>query len=170
MTPSLENLAARVQRLEDLDEIRSLIASYGPLADSGEAGHLARLWDTGGSYEVVGFDAATGHDRIAGLIDGAVHRGLMAQGCAHVLGPVAIELANDRARAHGHSVVFRHLKSADGGRFEAYRVAANRWELQRCADGWRVTKRTNALLDGQEAARQLFNPPIVPRPPRTGNR
>jgi hypothetical protein len=70
-----------------------------------------------------------------------------------VLGPVAIELDGDRATAIGHSVVFRHT----GAGFEAYRVAANRWELARTIEGWKVTRRDNALLDGSDAARALLS-------------
>jgi hypothetical protein len=37
-----------------------------------------------------------------------------------------------------------------------WRVAANRWELLRTPAGWRVTARTNRLLDGTEEARDLL--------------
>lgn len=152
-----EVLAAMEQRLtalEDREAIRNLIATYGPLADSGESAALAALWTQDGTYEVVGFAAAQGHADIAALIDGPVHRALMAQGCAHLLGPLAIEVHGDEASARGHSVVFRH--GPDG--FEAYRVAANRWALVRTRQGWRVSHRANALLDGNEAARILLAP------------
>ena len=164
MTHSLEAIAARLQRLEDLEAIRALIANYGPLADSGKAQALAQLWSEGGEYEVVGFASAKGHEAIAGMIDGPVHRGLMADGCAHLLGPVAIDLDGDRAIARGHSVVMRHVAGKSAGRFEVHRVSANRWMLERRSDGWRVVHRANALLDGQEAARVLLTPPVAPRP------
>lgn len=150
-------LAARLQALEDREAIRALIAGYGPLADAGDSAGIAALWTADGTYGVGGMDdsgrfLAQGQAAIAGLIDGPTHRALMADGCAHLLGPVAIDLDGDRATARGHSVVFRH---ADG-RFEAARVSANRWELVRTAAGWRVSHRENALLDGSEAARALL--------------
>lgn len=160
MSHSLESLAARLQRLEDLEEIRALIARYGPLADSGRAQSLSELWSEDGQYEVVGYAAASGQKAIAGLIEGADHQALMAGGCAHLLGPVAIDLDGDRATARGHSVVLRH---ADNG-FEVFRVSANRWTLERQAEGWRVVHRANALLDGQEAARLLLSPPVDRHP------
>jgi len=153
-------LEARLQALEDREAIRSLIAAYGPLADAGEADAVAALWTTDGVYGVGGMGEGRGREAIAGLIDGPVHRALMADGCAHLLGPVAIDLDGDRAVARGHSVVLRHC---DGG-FAIHRVSANRWELVRTEDGWRVSRRDNALLDGDEAARVLFSPPFAHRP------
>ena len=155
-----EDLAARLRTLEDREAIRSLIASYGPLADSGDSAGVAALWTEDGVYAIGGMGEARGRQAIAALIDGPVHRGLMAQGCAHLLGPVAIQLDGDRATALGHSVVFCRAGEA----FEACRVSANRWDLARTDGGWRVQRRDNLLLDGAEAARALLSPPPDPRP------
>lgn len=143
---------ARLQALEDREAIRNLIASYGPLADSGDAEGVALLWTEDGVYAVDGFPEARGHAAIAALITGPVHQALIARGCAHVLGAPVIDLDGDRATALCHSVVL--AKTNDG--WEAIRVAANRWELARTPEGWRVTRRDNALLDGREAARALL--------------
>ena len=79
----------------------------------------------------------------------------MRDGCAHLLGPVHIHIEGEQAVAVGHSCVLRHR---DGG-FEAYRVSANRWELTKDADGtWRVSKRSNRLLDGNPLAPALLRP------------
>jgi len=155
MENDIAEIAARLRRLEDREAIRSLIAQYGPLADAGEADAVAALWREDGVYGVGGMGEARGQVEIAGLIDGPVHRELMADGCAHLLGPVAIKLDGDRALARGHSVVFRH----GAGGFAVHRVSANRWELVRTAEGWRVSRRDNALLDGDAAARALLTPP-----------
>jgi len=144
--------ADRLQALEDREAIRNLIASYGALADSGDAEGVALLWTEDGVYAVDGFPEARGHAAIAALITGPVHQALMARGCAHVLGAPVIALDGDRATALCHSVV---LAKTDE-RWEAARVAANRWELARTPEGWRVTRRDNALLDGREAARALM--------------
>ena len=149
-----EGLARRVQALEDREAIRALIASYGPLADNGDAASVAALWTKDGVYAVGGMGEARGREAIAALIHGPVHQGLMADGCAHVLGPVAIQLDTDRATATGHSVVFR--RAGDG--FEAWRVSANCWALVRTETGWRVERRDNQVLDGAEAARCLLAP------------
>lgn len=142
----------RLTALEDLEAIRNLIASYGPLADSGNAEAVAALWVENGSYAVGGMVEAKGRAAIAALIDGETHRALMADGCAHLLGPVAIDLHGDHAAACGHSIVFRNGTTG----FEVWRVSANRWQLVRTAAGWRVERRVNAPLDGSAAARALL--------------
>ena len=94
-------LSARLRALEDREAIRDLIASYGPLADTGNAAALAALWHEDGAYAVDGMGESTGRAAIAALITGPVHQQLMADGCAHVLSPVTIELDGDRATARG---------------------------------------------------------------------
>ena len=145
-------IVARLQVVEDRAAIADLIARYGPLADAGDAAGVAALWTDDGVYAVDGFAEAYGHAAIAALIEGPVPRELLACGCAHLLGPAAITLAGDRATAWCHSVVL--AKTGHG--WAPVRVAANRWELFRTPDGWCVTRRENALLDGREAARALF--------------
>ena len=147
-------LEVRLKSPEDREAIRALIAAYGPLADTGLAEDLAQLWDEDGSYAVGAMGEVTGRAAIAELIDGPIHQALMQDGCAHLLGPVAIDLDGDRATARGHSVVLRHT----GTGFEVHRVSANRWELTRGPHGWVVSRRDNALLDGSEAARALLLP------------
>lgn len=152
ITARLASLEARLAALEDREAIRNLIAGYGPRADSGDAAGTAALWEQGGIYAVGGFGEHAGHAAIAALIDAPTHRALMAAGCAHVLSPVQVELSGDTALAIGYSCVFVRREAA----FEVYRVSANRWELQKCERQWRVLRRTNRLLDGEEAARALL--------------
>lgn len=158
MPHDLDKLAARLQVLEDREAIRDLIARYGSLADRGDSEGLARLWEEDGTYEVTGFATAHGRAEVAALIDAPYHRELMADGCAHVLGPVSVTVEEGSATAVGHSVVLRHHE----GTFSVFRVSANCWTLRRDAtDGqWRVQHRANALLDGAEAARVLLSMPI----------
>lgn len=152
MPGSVEALSRRLLLLEDREAIRELIAGYGPLADTADAAGVAALWSDDGVYAVGGMGESQGHAAIAALIDGPVHRQLMADGCAHLLGPVAIALEGDRATARGYSAVFRW----NGAVWEAVRVSANRWTLARGDGGWEVTRRDNALMDGSEAGRALL--------------
>ncbi|MBK6490886.1 MAG: nuclear transport factor 2 family protein [Sphingomonadales bacterium] len=148
----VQALATRLRALEDKDAIRELIARYGPMADSGDASGVADLWSESGTYSVGGVAEAKGQAAIAMLIDGEMHQNLLAKGCAHLLGPVAIVLDGDAAIARGHSVVFCRDESG----YRVWRVSANRWELIRTPDGWRVSRRVNAPLDGSGEARQLL--------------
>jgi len=146
------DLSARLTALEDREAVRELIARYGPLADCGDARALAELWTEDGEYVVTGFATARGHSEIAALIDGPVHRQLMADGCAHILGPAVVTVVGDAATARCHSLVLRH----EAGSFVVHRVSANRWTFRRTPQGWRAVRRENALLDGTEAARALL--------------
>lgn len=150
----------RLMALEDRAAIEALIASYGPLADSGDAAGLAKLWTEDGTYTVGGFGTATGHSEIAALIQGPTHQELMRTGCAHILSPHVIALDGDLASATGYSIVFRK----QGNAFQPWRVSANRWELTRTRDGWRVRHRDNAPLDGSDAARALLSQPTDRHP------
>lgn len=151
-------LEARLKALEDREAIRDLIAQYGPLADSGNAEGVAALFAEDGVYAIAGFGEAKGRAAIAALITSANHQQLMTDGCAHLLGPVAVDLDGDSAVARGHSLVLRWT----GAAFEVHRVAANRWELERSQGGWLATRRDNALLQGDAAARALLSPPAGP--------
>ena len=148
-----ERLVERLRALEDREAIRDLIARYGPLADCGQADAVAALFAEDGIYAVGGMGEAKGRAAIAAMIEGPVHQSLMADGCAHILTSPAIELAGDHATARCHSIVFRH----EDGEWAPVRVAANRWELVRGPEGWQVTRRDNALLDGSAAARLLLS-------------
>lgn len=143
----------RLIALEDREEIRELITRYGPLADCGDAAGVAALWWPDGVYAIAGFDEAKGHAAIAALIEGPEHQALMADGCAHILGPVSIDLLGEEAVARGHSLVVRRKASG----FEIYRASANRWKLKKGPQGWRVVRRDNAVLDGTTVARSLLS-------------
>lgn len=142
----------RIRRLEDTEAIRNLIASYGPLADIGAAQGVAALWAENGSYSVGDFGEAKGRENIAALILSDTHQQLLTTGCGHILTAPHITLAGDSALAINHSVVFRN----GGDCHQAWRVSANRWELVRTDNGWRVHHRCNRLLNGDGAARALL--------------
>ena len=147
----------RLRALEDRAAIANLIAAYGPLADTGNGAALARLWVEDGEYDIGGFGRVKGHAGLAAMLDNDVHRGLMDQGCAHVLSPHRIDLQGDTAMAVGYSIVMR--KSGDA--YEPWRVSSNRWWLVRTPSGWRVRRRENTPLDGTQDARNLLEMPDV---------
>ena len=151
---AIEALTRRMQRLEDLEAIRDVIASYGPAADRGDCAGAASLWAADGAYDVGGTGISRGPDAIRALLEADTHQQLIAGGAAHVLSPVTITLDGDQATATGYSCVFRW----DGTHFTVHRVAANRWELRREGDRWAVELRVNRLLDGGQEARDLLIP------------
>ena len=151
---AVADLERRLRRLEDEQSIRELILTYGPAADAGRADHAASLWADDGLYD---WDAAgepyAGRDAVEAMLNTDGHRGLIGSGVAHFAGPPLIRLAGDRATALTYSLIMR--RDADG-RYYLWRVSAVRWDLARTADGWRVRRRTNRLLDDTGAGRELF--------------
>ena len=147
----ISRLERRIERLEDERDITSLITAYGPLVDAGMADEAAALWVEDGVYDVDGY-RLHGHDEIADMVRSRPHRRLLADGCAHVLGPAHVVVDGDEAVAVCHSLLVRH---ADGG-FVVARATAHRFSLARGAEGWRIVDRTSRLLDGDEAARTLL--------------
>lgn len=148
-----------IRRLQDAEAIRNLIASYGPLADAGDAAGVAALWSEDGEYDVGGFGIARGRAEIAALIESDTHRALMAAGCAHVLSPHHITIDGASAQATGYSTVYR--KSADG--FEAWRVSSNEWYLARQDNGsWLVVRRINRPIGQPAKPLQKSIPSVSP--------
>ena len=147
-----EQLERRLRALEDRAAIAELIARYGPAADSGDAAAVAALWEDGGTYQFD--DTVLDTDGIRGLVTIPTHVEYLRRGCAHILSAPRIEIDGDTAIAVTHSVVMLR----EGERWVGERVSANRWELHRTAQGWRVRSRRNRLLDGAAAARELLAP------------
>jgi len=147
-----DSISRRIAALEDREAIRDLISRYGPLADRGDCVGAAALWTENGIYDVGGYGVHHGRASIQALLEGEAHQGLIAGGAAHVLTMPVIELDGEEATAWTYSCVFRHIQ----GRFEPYRVAANRWRLARTRAGWRVAERVHRMLDGDQAARLLL--------------
>lgn len=143
-------LERRVRALEDRAEIADLIARYGPAADSGDADAVAAIWEEDGTYQFD--DTVLDAEGIRELVAIPTHVEYLRRGCAHILSAPRIEIDGDDAVAVTHSVVMLR----EGERWIGERVSANRWELHRTAQGWRVRARRNRLLDGDAAARELL--------------
>lgn len=154
-TDRIEELEARLRRVEDELAIRELILSYGPAADTGRAEAAASAWCEDGTYD---WDATAppfrGRDDIAAMLLSDAHQHLLDTGVAHVAGPPLVELAGDHATALGYTMVLR--RDTKTGRFSLWRVSAARWELERQDGSWQVRRRTHRLLDGRLAAQAVF--------------
>lgn len=150
---SLAELHARLRRLEDESAITRLIMSYGPAADAGLTSFAGQLWLEDGVYD---WDAnGRPHHGSAGvdaMLQSDGHQNLIGAGVAHFAGPLLLDLDGDQATALNYSLVMRR----EGDRFYLWRVSAVRWDLARTDEGWRVSRRTNRLLDETGFGRELF--------------
>jgi hypothetical protein len=128
-------LEQRLRRAEDELAIARLMASYGPLADAGEADAVAGLWTEDGEYDVDGWHMRSRAD-IAEMVRSPAHQGLIGGGSAHFLGPVHIDVAGDEAVAVCESILVRHNEDGSG-----YRV----W---RAGEGCRYLTGNTLFVDG----------------------
>lgn len=149
----LAALEAEVRQLQDIAEITRLAMSYGPLVDSGAADAVADLYVEDGIYDVDETYMGS-REEIRSMVKGSRHQAYITGGAAHFTGPLSVSVDGDRAQAVGHTLMV--IKDAGDFRFFVRRATASVWEFVRTADGWKVSRRTNRLLDGSETARALF--------------
>lgn len=147
----LAQLEQRVRQLEDEQAIARLIASYGPLVDAGDADAVAALWEPDGVYDVDEL-LMRGREQVEAMVRSDGHQGWIAGGCAHFVGPPHVTVTGDEAVAVCHSLMVTRTDE----QFHVHRATANHWRLRRGADGWRVTVRTNRVLDGRAESPRLL--------------
>lgn len=153
MDPDLHEIERRLRALEDEAAIARLVASYGPLVDAADQDAVAALWAEDGTYDVEGWHMRSRED-VRAMVASPEHRGLVAGGCTHFLGPVVVRVDGDVAIAVCESVLVVHRD----GRFVVARAGANRFELRRrVAGGWEIAHRTTHALDGSAEARDLLS-------------
>lgn len=149
---TLDAIERRLRALEDERDIARLIASYGPLVDSGDADGAASLWMVDGTYDVEGW-LMSGRDEIATMVCSDAHQGLMTKGCCHFFGPPVIEVDGDDAVAVCESTLMVRRES---GGYAVARAGVHLLRLRRDGRSWRIASRTARQLDGGAAGRDLI--------------
>jgi hypothetical protein len=147
----MRDLERRVRELEDVIQIYRLMASYGPSVDSDSKTAASGLWTEDGVYDV-DVAAWSGRPEIEGMLAGDAHQGYLRNGCSHQVAMPRVTLDGDKATA----TTYMSLIERDGEAHTIRRQTANRWDLVRTPEGWRVKVRTNRLLDGRADARELL--------------
>ena len=97
-----------------------------------------------------GGKAANGNEAIAAVVKTPEHQAAIAGGLCHFAGLPRVELNGDTAVAisylqvitpnHGATPVELSGHGTSSG-YRIHRVGANRWDLKRTTDGWKVTRR-----------------------------
>jgi ketosteroid isomerase-like protein len=147
----LAALEDQVRRLEDQVAIHRLINTWGPAVDTGQAEAAAALFSEDAVLQS-DMSYLTGPEAIADMVRSDGQQALIDQGSAHIPAFPVVDIEGDTARAIGYSRVYLHT---DQG-YEVWRVSANFWEFTRTRDGWRVSRRTNHVIDGGPQAQQLL--------------
>jgi len=92
------SLAARLQRLEDIEEIRTLLLNYGSLLDSRDLAGYSRLFAKDGEW-VGGFGSAKGPQEILAFMQKNLGSGPNRNNSFHILSNFKIDVNGDSATA-----------------------------------------------------------------------
>ncbi|HET8545992.1 MAG TPA: nuclear transport factor 2 family protein [Pseudolabrys sp.] len=167
MTASLED---RVRAVEDKLAIFHLIASHPPAADTGTDRYYREAFAADGEVDLGGGKGARGNDAIGALVKTPEHQSAIAGGLCHFAGLPRVEIDGDSAVAISYLQIITPDRQAAPREvsghgsttgFRIHRVGANRWELKRGKDGWKVVRRTLRPLDGTDEARALLRKAIA---------
>ena len=148
----LAELEERVRLLEDEAAIRQLMFTWGPAVDTGSSEVASGLWAEDGVLET-DMSHLVGPREVAAMVESEGHQALVRQGAGHVQGYPIVTVDGDRATATGYSRVYLHTDSG----YEVWRLSANHWQFVRTPNGWRVSRRTNHVIDGGPEARVILS-------------
>jgi hypothetical protein len=163
-------LEDRLRAVEDTLAIYHLIASHPPAADTATASYYRDAFTADGVIDLGGGKAANGNEAIAAIVRTPEHLAAVAGGLCHFAGLPRVELDGDRAIATSYlQIITPHEGAApmevsghgSSTGFRIHRVGANRWELKRTKDGWKVARRTLRPLDGSDGARELLRQAVA---------
>jgi hypothetical protein len=168
MTDTSKNrsIEQRLQAIEDRLDILNLIAAHPPGADSASHDFAASFWMAGGTVDMAGQGAGQGkgYESMIGVLNTPGFAEAQQQGICHFTGLPHITIDGDHAVATSYLQIL--AADPDGKPFDlsahgtskgfrVLRLSANRWELQRTPEGWRIKRRTVRGMDNP-ASRALL--------------
>ena len=130
------SIAARLQRLEDIEEIRTLLTDYGRLLDSRDLPAYSRLFARDGEW-VGGFGSAKGPADILAFMQKNLGAGPNRNNSYHILSNFEIDVKGDSATAWSRWTFI--VPAADGkpvisqaGRYDDTLIREEgRWKFKR---------------------------------------
>jgi hypothetical protein len=162
----------RLRLVEDKLAIYHLIASHPPAADTGDESYYRNAFAGDGTVDLGGGKGATGNTAIGAIVTRPEHRAAIAGGLCHFAGLPRVEINGDTAIAISYLQIVTPNRAAApvevaghgaSPGFRIHRAGANRWDLVRTADGWKVTRRSLRALDGTPDARELLTGALAGR-------
>ena len=144
-------LERRVLELEDQVAVLRLINRWGPAVDTGSSEAAGALFAADGVLES-DLSHLEGPDAVRAMVESEGQQALIRRGCAHVQTAPVITVDGDAATAISYSQVYLHTNDGHA----VWRVSANQWEFRRTAEGWRVTRRVNRVIDGSPEAHPIL--------------
>ena len=165
------SLEERIRTIEDRLQIYNVIASHPPSADTGGNEHIAASWVEDGVFDRgESLSSPRGRASIAEQVRSPAHQAAIAGGLAHFTGLPHVAITGDNAvvtsylqivvpQTQGDPVEVPNHGSSKG--FRIHRMTANRWELVRTPQGWKIKRRLLRQLDGSEPARGILGQAIA---------
>jgi ketosteroid isomerase-like protein len=162
LAQSVNDLSARLQRVQDELEVTRLLTSYGFAVDGDDADGCADLHADDAVVTLDDVVTLTGREQIRSIVTSDAHQAVLPD-CAHVMGPFAVEVSGDHATATGYLTIYT-LKN---GVRRIWRQGLSRFELSRHLAGWRIDRRESWSMgrqEGQAHARQALHAELKSHP------
>jgi hypothetical protein len=162
----------RLRAVEDRLAILDLIASHPPATDSASRDRAAGFWCDDGVVDMG--EGAKDYRAMMAILDSPGFKEAQGQGICHFSGLPQIQIDGDKAVATSYLQILaadpkgEPFALAAHGTSKGYRVlrlSANRWELVRTRQGWRIKSRTWRGMDSP-AARDLLSRSTAPKTSR----
>jgi uncharacterized protein (TIGR02246 family) len=135
----MTSLEERLQRLEDLEEIRGLLEEYARCLDAGDHAAYAQLFTEDGELHAQ-LGEAKGREAIRDLLDARLKGDRPAPRTAfHQIGNATIEVDGDRATSR---VLWAYVTHDDGGYPLILQLGHYDDQLVRDGGRWRFARRT----------------------------
>ena len=163
---SPQTLEQRLRAIEDHLAILNLIASHPPSADTGADYYTEQVYAEDGEFDRgATLMGAKGNREIAAITRTQGHQAAIAGGLAHFAGLPHIAIDGDKAVVTSYLQILTPNPAGEpvevpnhgvSKGFRIHRVGANRWELVRTPQGWKIKRRTLRPLDGSAPAREIL--------------
>jgi hypothetical protein len=166
-----KTIEERIRAIEDRLEIYNLIASHPPSADSAAHAYVRSIFVEDAVLDLGGTKTASGNQAISEMPQKPEHHRAIRGGLAHFAGLPHVTIDGDRAVVTSYLQILAAHPTADEievpahGKSKGYRihrVGANRWELVRTPQGWKIKRRTYRTLDGTDPALDILRQAVPP--------
>ena len=170
-TDAAKTIEDRIRTIEDRLEIYNLIASHPPSADTSAQSYIQSIFLDDATLDLGGGKSANGKGPISDIVKRPAHQDAIKGGLAHFAGLPHVTIDGDRAVVTSYLQILAPHPSADeievpahgaSRGYRIHRVGANRWELKRTPQGWKIARRTYRTLDGSEPALDILRQALAP--------
>lgn len=158
------SIEERLLAVEDRLEILNLVGGHPPGADSASGEYAVSYWLEDGVFDRGDLRGSQGHAAMIANLQAPGFQGAIRQGITHFTGLPYIEIDGDTAVVTSYLQIL--APDPDGKPFElsahgtstgfrVHRLTANRWELVRTQEGWKIKRRSLRSMDTPEAREML---------------